>query len=832
MRKSAYILSALVALLFCNALHATVARPDPFKYVQPDGSVVTVQLHGDEINHWYTMEGRYAAVGDDGYIRFAPQGNGSGGPFRAPQLSARRQPAQEVKRAITQGSPHFLVLLVEFSDVRFSSANPGRDFSNLLNQPGYSANGGTGSVKDYFFENSCGAFDPVFDVVGPVTIDRPCSYYGYDDVRSMEALYDACLKADDMVDFSQYDYDQDGKVDNVFFYYAGYNEAEGGGASTIWPHSWDMYYFDCICDGTQIWHYACSSEFRGNSGRQMCGIGTFCHEFGHVLGLPDFYDTDYGDNGEAFTLDNFSLMSMGNYNNAGRTPPYLNAMERVILGWMREPALLTESARVELDPVYDNIAYQIPTSIVGETFVLETRNNEGWDKYIAPGLLVYHLDRSDRLVHGVPASERWNSGYSINIFADHPCFYLVKASENGYYSIPFPGEDNVTSFTSVSKPANEDWNGISTGYDLYNISFDGLRTSFDLRIDRSFRFCGSVMMPDGTPVKGAVVSVNALPSPAARHSAPALASRSLKEAQEASESYVLTDGQGNYIIPYDIVQGRSYEIIVTANGLVPQSAVVTASTFVVRHDFTLRAVFDNGSQLKKYNEVSDYSVGYATSPESIMGAVMFTASEMSPYVGRTLTEVSFFPRGTSASQVLVVVDFGSRRVLTCPVENTLFNAMNHVDVSSYGIEIPAGEDVYIGYALKDVDNPYPLSADFGPHVKTGFYTSGYNERYSQWSEYGERNIVVAAKLSTSTSDLDILGVDYIAVKDGPYHAGDLFVFDLRTGVKHVDNVRWYLDGNEQHSDSVVLDGGLHIVTASITLRGGLTEELEMEINVD
>lgn len=835
MRRLDILLLTFTALLWCCGLSATVARPDPFKYTQPDGSVVTVQLHGDEFCHWYTMDGAEAVRGDDGFFRVAPAGNGFQRRSQAAKSVFARRSAPEVKRTMTYGSPHFLILLIEFSDVHFSSATPGADFSNLLNQNGYSANGGTGSVKDYYYDNSCGAFDPIFDVVGPIRLDRSCSYYGSDDVRSSEALYDACQKIDDAVDFSTYDYDSDGNVDNVFFFFAGYNEAEGGGVGTIWPHSWDLCYFDCICDGTRIWHYACTSEFRGNGGRQMCGIGTFCHEFGHVLGLPDFYDTDYGTNGQAFTLDNFSLMSSGNYNNEGRTPPFLNAMERVILGWMREPALVTEPGQLEIGPVSDNAAYQIPTSMVGETFVIETRTNDSWDRYIAPGLLIYHLDRSDRSVHGITAKERWLSGWDINIYADHPCFYIVKASERGYGAIPFPGDDHVTSFSATSQPACVNWDGIFSGYELHDIGFDGQKSTVRLTIDQSGRFCGSVMLMDGTPVVGAVVSVNAIvPSSvmSASSSAPAALSRSMKASQSSSEAYTKTDESGNYVIHYDIIPGRSYEVVVTAEGYVSQSAVVTASSFLVRADFVLQSVFSDSSSLQKYGEVSDISVGYGFAPQSIMGAVKFTAAELSPYVGRTLTEVSFLPRGSSASQVSVIVDFGSRRVLTYPVEATVFNAMNHVDISDCGIVIPSGQDVYIGYAVKDSDSSYPLAGDNGPYVKNGFFTSSYSESFSSWEVFSELNIVVSAKLSQAGSDLDLLGIDYIMLKDEPYHVGDVFVFDLRTGAKHVDRVRWYLDGVEQSSDSAVLGKGLHSITATVTLRGGLVEELEMEINVD
>lgn len=176
-----------------------------------------------------------------------------------------------------------------------------------------------------------------FDVVGPVTLDHPVAYYGantdYRDENAERMIIEACRKAERAgVDFSQYDFDNDGKIDNVFVYYAGHNESDGGGMNTVWPHRGEISYPGEMLGGKELCVYACTSELSGSPDfdSRMAGIGTFCHEFGHVLGWPDFYDTNGSDFGTGVGVFNWSLMCQGSRNDGGRTPPSLTAMERMM----------------------------------------------------------------------------------------------------------------------------------------------------------------------------------------------------------------------------------------------------------------------------------------------------------------------------------------------------------------------------------------------------------------------------------------------------------------------------------------------------------------------
>ena len=467
------------------SLFAVKASEAAIKYRQPDGSIVTIVKHGDEFHHWTTMNGQVVKLSADGYWR--PVANQSAYRQASANSIQRRRNAEELVSAaressISEGEKHFLVILIEFSDLAFTVENANTAFSNLLNQKGYSANGGTGSVKDYYEQNSSDQFRPIYDVYGPVKVSKSYAYYGKNDSSGYdehpdEALYEACVRLDRQIDFSIYDHDGDRRVDNVFFYYAGHNEAEHASDDTIWPHAYALYGFNSVFDGVRVFSYACTSEYRGASGNSMCGIGTFCHEFGHVLGLPDFYDTDYSDHGQAVHMGYFSLMAGGNYNNNGRTPPYLSSIERNMLGWMNgyssfKTGALNEGVSNTIEPIHKNVAFKLDADVNDEYFLFETRDASGWDAYVPKGMLVYHVDRSNNVVtNGIIAKSLWDTN-DINVYAVHPCCYPIASKSTGSMdNTVFPGSGNVTSLTLTA------WSGEDLSTIFSNIAYaDGKTT--------------------------------------------------------------------------------------------------------------------------------------------------------------------------------------------------------------------------------------------------------------------------------------------------------------------------------------------------------------------
>lgn len=509
------ILSLVLLLSLSTVMAGRPATRRTVTLTQPDGSTVAVQLHGDEFHHWMTADGVEVVVGEDGFIVPARVSGAARAAAmkRAAESRAQRQRSYSPRLRSGDGV-HSLVILVEFSDVKFQSAHTFQAFYDMLNLPGYNDNGAIGSAFDYFSDNSGGRFDVTFDVLGPVTLTRPMAYYGSDgDKRSVLALIEACQQLDSSVDFTQYDSDGDDVVDNVFFFYAGYNEADGGPADSIWPYAFDVpsavgnlkdeikENINYTFDGKTLGAYACTSELFGNTGSTMAGIGTFCHEFGHVLGLPDMYDTDTR---EGIDMVCFSLMAVGCDNDNGRRPPYLTAVEKEILGWGGTQTLLTEPREYTLVAVQNNVAYILPTDTPDEYFVLECRTDEKWDSGLGmrssenpdlvAGLLIYHVDKSESHYPSgtnVSAGFIWRHLDSYNILnadPDHPLCYVVASSpdysaesEGPAAKYLFPGDAGQTAFSAETDPAAKGWSGNFTNHYLSDIAYSTSDMSVSFR---------------------------------------------------------------------------------------------------------------------------------------------------------------------------------------------------------------------------------------------------------------------------------------------------------------------------------------------------------------
>lgn len=457
--RNAIPLLAVPAFISASSfqISAAPAKPGTTLYTQPDGEQIGVVIRGDEYLHWYeTPEGALLQADESGALIPADAD------FRSRLAEKKRNPSRVSSYTTfpTSGSQRVLVILVQFSDRAFTYG--ASEFEAMLTAPGYSARGGYGSARDYYIENSAGAFMPEFDIYGPVTMPNPVSYYGgNDDEFAHKMVAEACRQLDGEVDFSEYDRDGDGWVDNVYIFYAGQGEADGGGVNTIWPHSANIYTKGerLLLDGVQIGRYACSNEIIGGS-TSMVGIGTFCHEFAHVLGLPDLYAT----NGEAINTPYYwSLMDHGNYNGNGRRPCALTAYERYFLGWT-EPVSLTDDASVRIPDISKNLFYRI--DIPGENqkyFLLENRSAAGWDEGLpGHGLLIWYIDY-DKSV--------WDSN-GVNNDPSRQRVNLVEA--NGLPSLnrssghPFPGTSGVTSFSGFST-----YCASATPHQLKNIHEDG-----------------------------------------------------------------------------------------------------------------------------------------------------------------------------------------------------------------------------------------------------------------------------------------------------------------------------------------------------------------------
>lgn len=503
------IIFSLLVVCFVQTTFAIPAYPKPLKVKQADGSWLTIQMRGDEHGHYaLTSDGipvvfnarqRNYEYADwkDGKVQAsgikaaeASERTAKVKAFVKSQdksailesfkrarlqqlqqvLSARRNVSlkagsnpqkEKLNNFPTIGEVHSLVILVQFADTKFSTvgSDAHQFFNNMLNEPGFTySNGANGSARDFYLNSSNGRFQPKFDVIGPVTLPEKYSYYGANKgssvdnpVRLEEFVREACKLADPSVDFSQYDHNQDGFIDNIYFFYAGKGEADSGDGNALWPHS--AYYSDIASqagatqtslklDGVEVGNYTCSNEINGTIiTPQPAGIGTFVHEFGHVLGLADHYDVNYGIT--TFAPGYFDTMAQASYNNNGNTPAAFSAYERACLGWIDLTVLKNgvDTLNVLPDLNDSNKAYVVPVGGTNdaEYFIMENRQQKGWDKFIpGHGMLLWHIDYD---------AKAWEKN-ELNITADHQRVDIVEAdnklTDNTRAGDPFPGTSNVT----------------------------------------------------------------------------------------------------------------------------------------------------------------------------------------------------------------------------------------------------------------------------------------------------------------------------------------------------------------------------------------------------
>ena len=457
-------------LVFVVSVMARPAKPGPSVITEADGTEQVVYLHGDEFFHYMTTEdGRWVEM-QNGKLAEVPA--------LSDEEVLNRREVQRMKRApqrITQAAnaeiplniaPRGLVILVQFSDVSFKEENNLAAYQAMFDSENYSYRGATGSVRRYFEDQSFGQYAPTFDVVGPVTVSQTQKYYGQNDhwgsdAHPDEMVIEACRIVDTAynVDFSIYDNDRDGFVDFVYVIYAGQGEADGGAVYTIWPHTSYIYSSSgksIRLDNKLLDTYACSNELHLVTGFGLTrdGIGAFCHEFSHVLGLMDHYATN---NILTKQTGAWDLMCSGSYNNNSNTPAGYTAYERFFMGWT-EPIILNEPVTIDsMQPLVTTGEMYIITE-TGESnlkgndpkptlfYMLENRERVGWDAYVpGEGLLITKINYSyNKWMSNTVNNSSSSLGYDV-IEADGKAPDYPNAGYDGKQGDVFPA-GNVNSY--------------------------------------------------------------------------------------------------------------------------------------------------------------------------------------------------------------------------------------------------------------------------------------------------------------------------------------------------------------------------------------------------
>lgn len=392
-------------------------------------------------------------------------------------------------RAYT-GTKRGLIILVEFTDMKFSEGNTRELYDRIANEEGFrDVKGFNGSVSDYFKAQSDGQFEMKFDVVGPVQMPNRYRYYGQDyggagsDRYVGKMIATACEEAAKEVRLSDYDWNGDGEADQVFVLYAGRGQASGGDANTIWPHEGRLSGVGSsqepvTIDGIRIDTYACSCELGVNG--TIDGIGTICHEFSHCFGLPDTYNKDQ----TRYGMFIWDIMDYGNYLDDSFTPAGYTSLERMLIGWRQPVALTRDTVITGMKPLSEGgRSYIIRNdSHPDEFYLLENRQNTGWDAALyGRGLLILHVNYD---------KSAWESN-SVNAYSNQRCTIFHADNSDGKTDVadaagdPYPYGSN-NSLTNTSVPAATVTNANTDGSLLMNKQVTGITQNADGTI--SFRF--------------------------------------------------------------------------------------------------------------------------------------------------------------------------------------------------------------------------------------------------------------------------------------------------------------------------------------------------------
>lgn len=492
MKKTLFLILACLCLFSQYAL-SVPAVPWPVEKQQPDGTIITVKLKGDEKVHWmesldgYTLlyndskQVVYAQLDEDGDLVPSDIVYGNKAQLSPEQLNRLSQmkkylrysneqvnlfeqiwkiedEAKSAQKASVKGDKKALCILAAFKDKSFTKTV--EQFENLMNQVGYNEGTAKGSVKDFYRENSYGEMDLTVTVVGPYTLTNNLYYYSQSDSRYLVFAKEAIQAADADVDFKEFA-NSNNVLETVHILFAGYGDEAIGNRMQIWSHKWEI--TPMTLDGVRISTYSCSPELRGYYGSTITGIGVICHELCHVFGSDDYYDTDYQSSGGNYpNTGEWDLMAGGSWGDEGDSPAHLNMFQKILYEWVTPIELTYPKTIKDMPNSAENpVAYIVKPFANNEQYVLENRQQIGFDRSVpGNGLLIYHIHNS--------ASEG-----KINNTSHPQQAYVVSASSmtkmpysspSSYGEVdtpnaPFASSAERNAFTKETTPAMFRWNG-------------------------------------------------------------------------------------------------------------------------------------------------------------------------------------------------------------------------------------------------------------------------------------------------------------------------------------------------------------------------------------
>lgn len=616
-------------VLFALSINAVPAKPGMKRTLTlANGTTVQATLVGDEHGHFYVdANGKaYNRASGKAFYQEVNSGNIiSKAKARRTQVNAKRVKRLGAAKVGEVGSytgqKKGIVILVNYTDVKWQSSNTLALFKRIANEENFSYGSFKGSMYDYFKAQSGGQFELTFDVVGPVTVANKQSYYGGNDdygndEHAAEMVIEACKLADSQVNFSNYDWDGDGYVDQVYVVYAGQGEADGGSDDTIWPHAYDLESANedgdgsgvLTLDGVKINTYACGSELNGSS--ELEGIGTMCHEFSHCLGYPDFYDIDYSGGQGMYSWD---LMDMGSYNDDGYQPAGYTSYERWMAGWQEPIELTSTTAVTGMKGLQDGgesyVIYNDNNR--NEYFLLENRTQTGWDASLpGGGMLIIHVDydatvwsnnqpnddASHQRMTWVPA----DGNYNASIQTSGSTKYVTISDANLAKDLWPQSGKTVFGPQSTGNTLSKLWTVNSEGSNYLNVSVEDITKDANGLISFNFQGLSSVATPTFTPAAGRYNAAQNV---------------TISCATDGAEIYYTLDGtkpstsSAKYTAAITVAETTTVKAVAVKDG--EESAVATAKYTITDGN----QLFYEG--LSKYTSDSDGTAAIETTEEDL-----------------------------------------------------------------------------------------------------------------------------------------------------------------------------------------------------------------------